>query len=424
MAEVLVIGGGGREAALSQAMKASPEVERVVVSSDIAAGLDQFTGDEKPFVVIGPEVPLVEGGADELRAQGYLVFGASKKAAQYEASKSFAVRMMENAGVLHPRTYIALTMDEVEEFIAGDRDPLSYVIKADGLASGKGVVLPKSREAALETACGMMNGSLFDGAGKGNVNFADRHSGPEVSSMIVVGDNDEFTILPIAQDHKRLGDGDTGPNTGGMGAYAPVPKPILSDDQYQQLHESVEKTLAGMRASGTPFERGLLYGGFMLSDQENGKPVVIEYNVRFGDPETQVILPLARRAGVDIYRLLRSAAEGTLEKPSIDFSQITTSALTVCLAAEGYPEAPKKGEQIWGLDNHYPGVEIQLAGVNDGKVSGGRVLYVTATGVDIDAAANTAYGAIDMERKGPASGKIGFNGMQVRSDIGHQARTN
>ena len=423
MAEVLVIGSGGREAALSQAMEASPEVERVVVSSDIAVGLDQFTGDEKPFVVIGPEVPLVDGRADELRAQGYVVFGASKKAAQYEASKSFAVQMMEDAGVLHPHTYIAHTMAEVEKFMAGDRDPLSYVIKADGLASGKGVVLPKSREAALEVARGMMDGSLFGGAGKGNVNFADCHSGPEVSAMVVVGDNDEFMILPIAQDHKRLSEGDTGPNTGGMGAYAPVPKSILSDEQYSQLHESVEKTLAGMRASGTPFERGLLYGGFMLSDQEDGKPVVIEYNVRFGDPETQVILPLTRRAGVDIYRLLRSAAEGALEKPSIDFSQITTAALTVCLAAEGYPEAPKKGEQIWGLDNQYPDVEIQLAGVNDGKVSGGRVLYVTATGTDIDAAANTAYNAIDMERQGPASGKIGFNGMQVRSDIGHQARS-
>lgn len=422
MAEVLVLGSGGREAALGQAMHASEEVSRVVISSDVQAGLGQLSQREKPFVVIGPEQPLVDGVADELRNEGYTVFGVSKEAAQYEASKSFTVEMLRRAGVPHPQTTITRTREEAADYMRC-RFPDEYVIKADGLAGGKGVVLPETFPEAFDTVRGMLDGSLYGGAGQKAINFADRHSGPEVSAMVVVGDNDEFTILPIAQDHKRLGEGDTGPNTGGMGAYAPVPKSILGDEQYSQIHESIAKSLAGMRADGTPFERGLLYGGFMLSDQENGKPVVIEYNVRFGDPETQVILPLARRAGVDIYRLLRSAAEGSLEAPTIDFSQIATSALTVCLAANGYPTSPDKGEQIWGLDNQYPDVEVQLAGVTDEKVSGGRALYVTGVKEGIDAAAQTTYAAIDLEGKGPESGKIGFNGMQFRRDIGHQARS-
>jgi phosphoribosylamine---glycine ligase len=421
MAEVLVIGNGGREAALEQAMSASEEVERVVVSNHLEAGLEQLSDDEKPFVVIGPEAPLVDGMADGLRGEGYTVFGVGADAAQYEASKSFAVMMMQDAGILHPATHIAYDFEDAQQYIR-DRDPLSYVIKADGLAGGKGVVLPTSRKQAWNVTRGMMEGVLFDGAGERIVNFADRHSGSEVSAMVIVGDNDEFTILPIAQDHKRLHEGDKGPNTGGMGAYAPVPKTVLSDEQYSQLYESVEKTLAGMRSYGTPFERGLLYAGFMLSDQESGKPVVIEYNVRFGDPEAQVILPLVRSAGVDVYRLLRSAAEGSLEIPEIDFSRIATSALTVCLAAKGYPIAPEKGAEIWGLDEQYPNVTVQRAGVKHGKTSGGRVLYVSGTGETIDTAAEAAYAAIDLERGGTESGKIGFEGMQVRRDIGHQAR--
>lgn len=422
MAEVLIIGSGGREAALEQAMLASSEVERVVVSEDADVGLNQFSGQEHPLVVIGPEAPLVEGLADDLRNEGYLVFGASKEAARYEASKSFAVRMMEFAGVLHPRTYITKDHTEAVNYIYG-HPPKSYVMKADGLAGGKGVVLASTVSEALDTAEGMLSGSMFGGAGKEMINFAERHSGPEVSAMVVVGDNDEFTILPIAQDHKRLGEGDTGPNTGGMGAYAPVPESILSTEQYSQLNESVEKTLAGMRAFGTPFERGLLYAGFMLSEQEDGKPVVIEYNVRFGDPEAQVILPLVREAGVDVYHLLRSAAEGSLEKPTVDFSKLAVSALTVCLAAPGYPSAPQKGAEIYGLNDSHPHVDLQLAGVKDGVVDGGRVLYVTGTGTSIDQAAEHTYAAIDIERLGEQSGKVGFKDMQFRRDIGHQARS-
>ncbi len=421
MAEVLIIGSGGREAALEQSMIASDEVERVIVTNDVSTGIEQFSGNKKPLVIVGPELPLVQGLADELRAEGYLVFGASKAAARYEASKSFAVRMMERAGVLHPETHSVRTESEAAEFILNN-SPTNYMIKADGLAGGKGVVLPSTRTEALDAALGMLSGDFYDGAGKEIVNFAQRHSGPEVSAMIVVGDNDEFTILPLAQDHKRLSEDDTGPNTGGMGAYAPVPVSIISNGQYAQLFESVEKTLKGMRTSGTPFERGLLYGGFMLSEQQEGKPVVIEYNVRFGDPETQVILPLVREAGVDMYNLLRSAAEGGLEKPDVDFAKLAISALTVCLAAPGYPNNPQKGADIYGIDNDYTDVDLQLAGVKNSKVSGGRVLYVTGTGKTIDQAAANAYAAIDVQRVGSQTNKVGFAGMQFRKDIGRQVR--
>jgi phosphoribosylamine--glycine ligase len=268
-----------------------------------------------------------------------------------------------------------------------------------------------------------MSGELFGGAGKDIINFQKRHSGAEVSAMVIVGDNDEFTILPIAQDHKRLGEGDTGPNTGGMGAYAPVPESIMSAEQYQKIVELTEKTLKGMREYGAPFERGVLYEGLMLSDQNNGDPVVIEYNVRFGDPETQVILPLVQRAGVDVYRLLKSSAEGQLEKPEIDMSKLALSAITFCLAAAGYPDSPRKGDTIWGLDEPHPGVDLQLAAVGDNnETTGGRVLYATAVEKGLGRAAAVALGAIDLKRQGPASGKVGFDGMQLRQDIGWQAR--
>ncbi|HSX43240.1 MAG TPA: phosphoribosylamine--glycine ligase [Candidatus Saccharimonadales bacterium] len=422
MGEVLILGSGGREAALEQAIGASDEVERVVTTNNLQEGLERLSRHEKPLVVVGPEAPLVAGIADELRAEGYPVFGVGKEAARYEASKSLAVRMMRSAGVLHPATAIVENWRTAERYInSPGRHPLSYVIKADGLAGGKGVVLPQSRFEALDAAYGMLRGKQFGGVSHDVINFADRHHGPEISAMVVVGDTDEFIILPVAQDHKRRDDGDEGPNTGGMGAYAPVPRSIMSEQQYGQLQESVEKTLAGMRAFGAPLERGLLYGGFMLSEEEGGKPVVIEYNVRFGDPETQVIMPLLQAAGVDVYRLLRSAAEGSLEAPTLDMSQLAVSALTVCLAAEGYPESPVKGDRIWGLGEHYPNVTVQPAGIKDGKTAGGRVLYVTGTGTTLTEAADAAYAAIDTQHGGPESGKVGFPSMQFRTDIGHQA---
>jgi phosphoribosylamine-glycine ligase len=240
--------------------------------------------------------------------------------------------------------------------------------------------------------------------------------------MVLVGDHDEHVILPLAQDHKRLGEGDTGPNTGGMGAYAPVPTLIINAEQRQQIANIAAASLDGMRAESTPYERAILYIGLMMAEELDGSPVVIEYNCRFGDPETQVLTPLLTTAGVDVYRLLRSAAEGDLEVPAIDFADLSLAALTVCLASQGYPTNKQIGEPIWGLDGQYDNVTIQRAAVKNNSTAGGRVLYVTGTGETIDEAADRAYGAIDVEHKGPQSGKIGFANMQFRRDIGYQAR--
>ena len=424
MSEVLIIGNGGREDAIRQAMQESAEVSRVEMYGDAQEGARAFRGSiEKPLVVIGPEAPLVAGLADELRDQGYPVFGPSKEAAQYEGSKSFAVDMMRRTGIPHPGTFVATDRHRALEYTAA-RNPEDYVIKADGLAGGKAVVLPETQAEADKVVFGMMEGDLYGGAGKGRVNFQDRHEGPEVSAMVVVGDNDDFTILPLSQDHKRLKDGDEGPNTGGMGAYAPVPETIVSNEQYDKIEEIAALSLEGMRRAGTPYRQAVLYIGLMLSKQLDGDPLVIEYNARFGDPETQAILPLLTRGGVDVYRLLRSASEGDLEKPKMDFSELALSALTVCLAAKGYPESPRTGDQVWGLGLRRPGLSIQRAGVNKSWLTtGGRVLYVTGVAENIDAAADLAYDSIDLEEEGPSSGKVGFNGRQVRTDIGHQARS-
>lgn len=407
-------------------MEASKEVSRVVMDADPAVGLQAFTGGEKPLVVIGPEAPLVQGLADELREKGYPVFGVGKEAAQYEASKSKATKMAREAGVLHPDTFIAEGQGMKQaalEYIEA-HDPQGYVIKADGLAGGKGVVLPDSLKEARDTVEGMSSGALFDGAGKYIINFQKRHRGPEVSAMVVVGaGKDDFVILPLSQDHKRLQDGDKGPNTGGMGAYAPVPRSIVTPTQYQKIHDKAYASLAGMEREGIRYQRAVLYMGLMMAEglpeASKDDSILIEYNVRFGDPETQVILPLLTHAGVDVYRLLRSAAEGRLEKPKLDLEAIGYGALTVCLASAGYPASPQKGDPIHGLDKTYKDVVLQLAGTKQAGeqvlTAGGRVLYITGLGKTITEAATAAYAAIGEEG-------IHFAGMQYRRDIGWQAR--
>jgi phosphoribosylamine--glycine ligase len=411
---------------MAQAMEASSEVSRVVVEADARVGLEALgSGSEKPFVVIGPEAPLVNGLADELRGDGYTVFGASKAAAQYEASKAKTVKLARRTGVVHPDTFIAEGdwMPDAARAYEEGHTPSSYVAKANGLAGGKGVVLPESHEEAREAVEGMIDGRLFDGAGKEIINFAKRKKGPEVSAMVVVGEGkDDFIILPLSQDHKRLLDGDQGPNTGGMGAYAPVPEDIVSSAQYEKIYNKAYKLMEGMEAEGIPYKGAAMYLGLMMSeDLTDDESDLLEINVRFGDPETQVIFPLVRRAGVDMYRLLRSSAEGSIEKPNVDLRNIGYSALSVCLAASGYPDSPRKGDMVLGVDRQYDGVEIQLAGVTknptNGRflVNGGRVLYVTGLGETIDEAAARAYAAIGGDA-------INFAGMQYRKDIGWQAR--
>lgn len=423
MAEVLVYGNGGREQALAQAMEQSDEVTRAEVHADLASGLRAFSGGEKPFVIIGPEAPLVNGLADHLRGDGYVVFGASADAAAYEADKTRTVRLARNCGVVHPPTFITKGswMPEAAINFARGMDPEYYVIKANGLAGGKGVVLPDSFEEAMNTVFNMVEGR-FNGAGKNAILFAQRKHGPEVSAMVVVGaGKDDFVVLPLSQDHKRLLDGDQGPNTGGMGAYAPVPEYIVDAAQLEKIRAKTYNLLEGMEGEGVKYQRAVMYLGLMMSsDLKDDESDLIEINVRFGDPEAQVILPLLTHAGVDAYRLLRSAAEGDLEKPDIDFDNIGQAALTVCLAAAGYPEAPLTGDFINGLYKDYDNVSVQLAGAKQFEsggyaTDGGRVLYVTGVGETVDQAAKSAYGAIGQQA-------IHFTGNQKRLDIGWQAR--
>jgi phosphoribosylamine---glycine ligase len=428
MAEVLIVGSGGREYELGRAISISPEVEKIYFSPG-NAGTEMLPKGENTsvnpldfpsdvFTVIGPEAPLVAGLADELRTAGRLVFGPSSAAAKLEGSKSFAATFMKENGIPQPNFYAADNLSCALALTEG-ADPSKYVIKADGIASGKGVVLPKTVEQAEEVIKDMFHGK-YEGAGSERVVFQERLSGPE-ASVFVVSDGKNFTILPLAQDHKRLKEGDMGPNTGGMGSYAPA-SPLVNDSQLEKIFDIAEKTINGMRNLGTPYQ-GLLYIGLILAEEYGGDPCVIEYNCRFGDPETQVVLPLLENAGVDTYQLLKSASECDIGKrfSPTSLMRVGGAALTVCLAASGYPENPKKGDIIHGLDKEYRDVIVHHAGTkrqnNNIVTAGGRVLYLTGLGETMDEAAERAYSAVGTQG-------VHFNGMQYRRDIGHQLRTN
>lgn len=374
MAEVLVLDGGGRGQAIKQAMEGSSEVSRVEVATDPAKGLELFGGGPKPFVIVGPEALLAEGAADWLRDQGCTVLGASKEAAKYEASKARAVRMARRAEIIHPDTFIAedsWIKPAAREYVEGHH-PLSYVIKADGLAAGKGTDLPETYLGAMATVNGNLDGSLNSWAGSEKLLFARRVKGPEGSAMVLVGGGkDDFVVWPLSQDHKRLKDGDEGPNTGGMGAYAPMPESIVDAKRLGKVYEKAYQSLKGMEDEGVKYGRAVLYMGLMwpeTPDPEVGDDSwLIEYNVRFGDPEVQALLPLLAYNGIDAYRMLRSAAEGQIETDGIDFSQLGGAAISVCLAASGYPGEAHKEDEIHGLDKSYDGVTVQLAGATKGE---------------------------------------------------------
>jgi phosphoribosylamine--glycine ligase len=426
MSEVLIVGHGGREYELARSIGLSNEVGRIYIDQENPC-MDELPKTEvsgwpatdhktDTLVVIGPETPLVNGLADHLRNQGKLVFGPNKAAAQLEGSKAFSAQFMREVGIPSPETDIVYDMSVAEQYIKS-RSPYHYVIKADGLAAGKGVVLPKSHEEALQTAKGMLSGELFGEAGQ-TIVLQDRLHGPEVSA-VAISDGQGFVLLPLVQDHKRLRRNDEGPNTGGMGAYAPVPAGIVNDRQYDQIHTIADMTIKAMSERGTPFQ-GSLFIGLVLAKEYNGDPQVIEYNVRFGDPETQCQLPLLQYAGVDTYKLLRSAAEGRLQKPKTDFRFMGRTALTVCLAAKDYPQNAKTGDVIYGLGDDYgSNVIVQPAAVairdRHYVTNGGRVLHVTGLGTNANTAAARSYAVIGEEG-------IDFQGKQYRDDIGHQAR--
>lgn len=387
---VLLIGSGGREHALALGLAADPSVEQLIAAPGnpgigqvaqlqavdpvnpeaVVALAVEASAD---LVVIGPEAPLVAGVADAVRAKGIACFGPSAAAARLEGSKAFAKEVMATAGVPTARS---ITSDDPAR-VAAALDTLGppYVVKNDGLAAGKGVVVTDDRAVALAhaEACG-------------RVVIEEYLSGPEVSLFVVTDGETAVPLLP-AQDFKRVGDGDTGPNTGGMGAYAPLPwaPPGLVDDVMSRI---VHPTLAEMRRRGTPFA-GLLYVGLAITADG---PKVVEFNARFGDPETQVVLALLE---TPLAGLLHAAATGTLaQHPPLRWRD--GAAVTVVIASAGYPGTPRTGEVITGADR--PGVlHAGTARRSDGALvsAGGRVLCATATGPDLAAARRAAYDLVE-----------------------------
>ena len=337
------------------------------------------------LVVIGPEAPLVEGLADSLRAEGVPVFGPNRAAAQLEGSKHFTKALCDRAGIPTAGYVHATALEEAKAAL--DRFEPPYVLKADGLAAGKGVVISETREEA-EAALAEMFGGQFGSAGA-EVVIEEFMRGEEASLFAIT---DGKTVVPFgtAQDHKRVGEGDTGPNTGGMGAYSPAP--VLTPElEKRAMAEIVRPTVAKMAEEGTPYS-GVLYAGLMLT--EDG-PKLVEYNARFGDPECQVLM--MRFAG-DLVETMLACAEGRLgELPPPEFSADTT--LIVVMAARGYPGTPEKGGTIELDEAKSDGAKVFHAGtaLKDGKLvaNGGRVLNVTATGANVTEAQAAAYKAVD-----------------------------
>ena len=404
---VLVLGSGAREHALCLALAADPQVSYLVcapgnagtaavaeqrgVDATDPAAVAALAGELRAdLVVVGPEAPLVAGVADAVRAAGIACFGPSGAAAQLEGSKAFAKDVMAAAGVPTARAFVCTSAEEVAAAL--DEFGAPYVVKDDGLAAGKGVVVTDDREAALAHA-----------AGCGRVVVEEYLDGPEVSLFCIT---DGETVLPLvpAQDFKRIGDGDTGPNTGGMGAYAPLP--WLPDEFATDVVEAIARpTVRELARRGTPFV-GLLYVGLAITSRG---PRVVEFNARFGDPETQVVLALLE---TPLAGLLLAAATGALgEQPPLEWR--SGAAVTVVVAAAGYPGTPHTGDAIVGADQ--PGViHAGTRRTDDGAVvaSGGRVLSATAVGDTLEAARERAYQLVR---------SIELSGGQYRSDIALRA---
>lgn len=395
---VCVVGGGGREHALAHVL-ARPGHEVVVtpgnagIPGSVSKPPEEVDAD---LYVIGPEAPLVDGLADRLRAAGRLVFGPGADGAQLEGSKAWMKELLVDAGVPTAKHGVFRQPDDAAAFLRTLAPP--YVVKTDGLAAGKGVLVTDSRAEAEADVEAKLSGAAFGDAGR-TVVIEEGLVGPELS-LLCVCDGQRAVALAPAQDFKRLGDDDTGPNTGGMGAYSPVPTagPAVVEEV---LDRAVAPTLAALRDHGIDY-RGVLYCGLMLTSDG---PKVLEYNVRFGDPEAQAVLP--RYAG-DLAELLAEAAAGELRsEPEWD----DRAAVTVVLAAEGYPAAPRLGDHILGLEaaNGIPGVTVFCAGVGPGMTTaGGRVLAVTALDADLAYARARAYQAVALIR---------WPGVHFRLDI-------
>jgi phosphoribosylamine---glycine ligase len=417
---ILILGSGGREHALAWAVKQNPKTDRLIVAPGNAgiamlaecADLDPLNAAEVvgfcednaiDFVIIGPEAPLAAGVADATRAAGILTFGPSAQAAQLEASKGFTKAICDACGAPTAAYARFDAAEPAKAYIRKMGAPI--VVKADGLAAGKGVIVAMTEAEALAAIDDMFGGEF--GAAGAEVVIEEFMTGEEASFFVLT---DGVNALPIgtAQDHKRVGDGDTGPNTGGMGAYSPAP--VLTDAIADRaMREIILPTIAEMARRGTPYQ-GVLYAGLMIKD---GQGRLVEYNARFGDPETQVLM---LRLGAQALDLLLACAEGRLDRTQVNWAQ--DHALTVVMAAKGYPATYQKGSVIKGLD-HIAATSQQMvfhAGTaeKDGQIcaNGGRVINITARAATLAEARARAYAMIDQ-----LDWPEGF----CRSDIGWRA---
>jgi phosphoribosylamine--glycine ligase len=418
--KLLVIGGGGREHALAWKLTQSPRVQKVYVApgnggTATESGVENvaitgipeliaFARQEKiHLTVVGPEAPLAAGIVDAFRDAGLRIFGPSRAAAQLEASKDFAKSFMARHNI---PTALHKTFDSAEEakaFVSKRGAPI--VVKADGLAAGKGVVVAASIPEAHAAIDQMMTEKSLGDAGTRLV--VEEFLQGEEASFIVMSDGTHALALATSQDHKRLRDGDQGPNTGGMGAYSPAPV-VTPKVHARVMREIIQPAIEGMAKDGIPYV-GFLYAGLMID--KSGNPKTLEFNCRLGDPETQ---PIILRLKSDLRELIEAALEGTLDQVEAQWDR--RAALGVVVAAHGYPDEPRKGDVITGLPKPDADCHVFHAGTRlDGKnlvTSGGRVLCVTALGDSVKMARARAYEALE---------RIRFAGMQFRKDIAHRA---
>ncbi len=418
---ILVIGSGGREHTLAWKLAQSPKADKIyalpgnpgmanvamcvegIAITDNASIVDFAQKHAIGLVVVGPEVPLTNGLVDAVTAAGIKAFGPTQAAAQIEGSKAFSKSLMKKYGIPTAKYEVFTEAEAAREYIRKEGAPI--VIKADGLAAGKGVIVAMTEDEALQAVADIMEDKEFGNAGS-RVVIEEFMEGEEASLLCFT---DGKTICPMisSQDHKRAYDGDKGPNTGGMGTYAPAP--VMTDKMVQETYDKILlPTIQAMEKEGKPY-KGCLYAGLMITADG---PKVVEFNARFGDPETQVVLPLLNSDLVDI---MVACADGTLAEQQVEWAK--EAAVCVVMAAGGYPKAYNKGDAITGLDDaKAAGCQVFHAGTahKNGQIvtDGGRVLGVTAKAADVRAAVDKAYAGVE---------KIAFKDAFYRKDIAHRA---